>query len=119
MRVFGASRPAPGPRSSGALGLCSLAGTQLTTLLLALLVLTTATGALRNVDHGTLVTPVHSVDGDVDPDTGDGDLLAGPLPPVQLLSLDVGVPARPLVVEPRRPRGRTEPPPDRPPTRAA
>ena len=119
MRVLGAARSAPAPRSAGGLRLCTLAGTQLTTLLLALLVLATATGAVGNVDHGLLGTPIHAVDGDLDPGPSDSNPVVGPLQPLQFLSLDVGAPVRQGLVEPPRPRGRTEAPPDRPPTRAA
>jgi hypothetical protein len=87
-------------------------------LLLGLLVLASATGAAGNVDHGTLVAPMHSLDLDLDPDTGSGDLAIAPLPPVQVLSLGVDAPARLMASEPQPPQGLTEAPPDRPPTRA-
>jgi hypothetical protein len=95
-----------------------LTGTQLLSLLLGLLVLVSATGTAGNLDHGTLVAPMHSLDVDLDPDTGSGDLPIGPLPPVQVLSLDFDAPARLVGSEPRPQQGLTEAPPDRPPTRA-
>jgi hypothetical protein len=93
--------------------------THLTTLLLALLVFATATGAVGNVTHAASDTPIHSMESDLDLGTADGDLTVGPLPLLAFVSLGLSAIARLVALESRRPLGRTDAPPDRPPTRSA
>jgi hypothetical protein len=94
-------------------------GTHITTLLLALLVFATATGALGNVTHAASNMPIHSMDSDLDLGTADGDVAVGPLPLLPFVSLGFSAPARLVALESLRPLGRTDAPPDRPPTRSA
>ena len=94
-------------------------GTQITTLMLALLVFATATGALGNATAAASNAPMHSMESDLDLATADGDLTVGPLPLLPFVSLGFSAPARLVALESRRPLGRTDAPPDRPPTRSA
>jgi hypothetical protein len=84
----------------------------LSALLLGLVLLT----LVAPVSSASLGAPIHAVDGDLDPDGVDADLAIVPLPRVETMSLDLGISVRQPLNEVPRPRGRTEAPPDRPPT---